>query len=338
MKSFGKPLIIEGQGSFAAGGTIIHEKGTYDESHALSPEGQEKHVDHGYVFYQIPKNARKNALLFLHGAGQSGAGFETTPDGREGFQTIFLRKGYKVYLMDQPRRGRAGSSGIEGKITPTADEALWFDIFRFGHYPHYFENVQIPQGETAENQFWRKVTPNTGAFDPKLTATALAEAAGRAGNTILVTHSQGGSPGWLAAMESRNIKAIIALEPGVGFVFPEGEVPPPLPSSSPFGALKGVAVSAEDFDRLTKIPILMIFGDNIPETPSPHGGEDNWRVRLKEARLMADTINRHGGDARVLHLPDIGIYGNTHFLFEDKNNEEIADIMDRWIEEKGLGN
>ena len=239
--------------------------------------------------------------------------------------------------MDQPRRGRAGSGGVEGKVTLAADEALWFDIFRFGHYPHYFENVQIPRGEEAENQFWRKVTPNTGAFDPKLTATALADAAGRAGNTILVTHSQGGSPGWLAAMKSANIKAIIALEPGVGFVFPEGEVPPPMESSSPFGPLKGVAVSRSDFEKLTQIPILMIFGDHIPENPSPHGGEDNWRVRLKEARLMAETINRHGGDAKVLHLPDIGIYGNTHFLFEDKNNEEIADLVDRWIVKKGLG-
>ena len=131
-------------------------------------------------------------------------------------------------------------------------------------------------------------------------------------------------------MKSENIKAIIALEPG-------GEVPPPMESSSPFGPLKGVAVSRSDFEKLTQIPILMIFGDHIPENPSPHGGEDNWRVRLKEARLMAETINRHGGDAKVLHLPDIGIYGNTHFLFEDKNNEEIADLMDRWIVKKGLG-
>ena len=145
MKLFGKPLLIEAQGSFAAGGTVIREKGTYEEAHALSPEGQEKHVDHGYVFYQIPADARKNALLFLHGAGQSGACWETAPDGREGFQTLFLRKGYKVYIMDQPRRGRAGSGGVEGKVTSVVDEALWFDIFRFGHYPHYFENVQIPR-------------------------------------------------------------------------------------------------------------------------------------------------------------------------------------------------
>lgn len=337
MNAVGKPLMIEAQGSFAAGGKVIHEEGTYEESHALSPEGQKKHVDQGYVFYQVPVHAKKNALLFLHGAGQSGACWETTPDGREGFQTIFLRKGYSVYLMDQPRRGRAGSSGVEGKVTPSADEALWFDIFRFGHYPNYFEDTQFPREKEAENQFWCRGTPNTGSFDPNLTAEAVSETVKRAGDTVLVTHSQGGSPGWLAAVKNSGIKGIIALEPGVGFVFPEGEVPPPLASSSPFGALKGVPVPVKDFDRLAEIPILMIFGDHIPEKPSPHGGEDNWRVRLEEARLMADTINRHGGNTRILHLPDIGIYGNTHFLFEDRNNQVIADIMERWMREQGLG-
>lgn len=39
MKLFRKPLLIESQGSFAAGGTVIREKGTYEEAHALSPEG-----------------------------------------------------------------------------------------------------------------------------------------------------------------------------------------------------------------------------------------------------------------------------------------------------------
>lgn len=327
-----KPLIIMDQGSFTVGGRVIKESGTYDESHALSPAGQEKHVDQGYVFYQVPANAKKVSLVFLHGAGQSGASFETTPDGREGFQTIFLRKGYPVYLMDQPRRGRAGTSGVEGTVKPVADEALWFDIFRFGHYPKYFDHVQIPHTKEAEEQFWQKGTPNTGAFDPKLAAQALSAAVDRAGPSVLVTHSQGGLPGWLGAMENGKVRAIIALEPGVGFVFPKEEAPAPLTSSSPFGPLAPYPVEMEEFLKLTKIPILMIFGDNISEKPSPHGGEDNWRVRLQEARLMAEAINRHGGHAEVLHLPDIGIYGNTHFLFEDRNNGQIADIMEKWLE------
>ena len=333
-----KPIILVEQESFAVGGSVLKSEGIYDPSHPLNPQGQKKHVDHGYAFYQVPCKAKKINLLFLHGAGQSGASFETTPDGREGFQTIFLRKGYPVCLFDQPRRGRAGSAGVPVSIEPGGDEALWFDIFRIGHYPHRFSGVQFPEGEEAENQFWRKVTPNTGDFDVSLVSAALSDAVDRIGDTVLVTHSQGGSPGWFTAFKNDRVKGIIALEPGVGFVFPEGEVPSPMESSSPFGPLKGVPVPEDDFKRLTKIPILMVFGDNIPDEPSPYGGEDNWRVRLTSARLMAEAINKRGGHAEVLRLPDIGIYGNTHFLFEDKNNEEIADILEKWLVREGLGN
>ena len=42
------------------------------------------------------------------------------------------------------------------------------------------------------------------------------------------------------------------------------------------------------------------------------------------ARLWADAVNRHGGDATLVHLPEIGIRGNTHFPFSDLNNLEIA--------------
>lgn len=54
------------------------------------------------------------------------------------------------------------------------------------------------------------------------------------------------------------------------------------------------------------------------------------------ARMWADTINRHVGDAIVMHLPEIGIQGNTHFPSSDMNNVEIADLMEEWLHEKGL--
>ena len=40
-------------------------------------------------------------------------------------------------------------------------------------------------------------------------------------------------------------------------------------------------------------------------------------------------INRRGGQAEVLHLPDVGLYGNTHFPFSDLNNVEVADLLSR---------
>ncbi len=90
-------LIVKEQGSFAVGGKVIQNEGTYTgenfDNFKPYPEGQSYHGDHAYVFYQIPDKARQLPLVFLHGAGQSSKTWETTPDGREGFQTIFLRKG-----------------------------------------------------------------------------------------------------------------------------------------------------------------------------------------------------------------------------------------------------
>jgi len=47
-------------------------------------------------------------------------------------------------------------------------------------------------------------------------------------------------------------------------------------------------------------------------------------------------VNRRGGDVTVVHLPEIGIRGNTHFPFSDLNNLEIADLLSKFLEKKGL--
>ena len=52
------------------------------------------------------------------------------------------------------------------------------------------------------------------------------------------------------------------------------------------------------------------------------------------ARKFVDCINRHGGNATLVELPKIGIRGNTHFLMLEKNNNQIAEHLDRWIQEK----
>ncbi|WP_326759016.1 hypothetical protein OHB35_14580 [Streptomyces phaeochromogenes] len=47
-------------------------------------------------------------------------------------------------------------------------------------------------------------------------------------------------------------------------------------------------------------------------------------------------VNAHGGDATVFHLPEEGITGNEHFMFQDLNNGEVADHMAKWMASKGL--
>ena len=180
------------------------------------------------------------------------------------------------------------------------------------------------------------MTPNTGAFDENIISAAVAAVFDKSGPGILVTHSQGGGPGWLAAIKNPEIHAVVAYEPGSGFIFPAGEVPEPLETTSPFGALAGREIALEDFQKLTKIPIVIYYGDNIPAVPTAEWNKDNWRVRLQMARLFADAVNRHGGDAAVVHLPEIGIKGNTHFPFSDMNNQEIAVVLEKWLHEKKL--
>ncbi|MEF9387823.1 alpha/beta fold hydrolase [Ralstonia solanacearum species complex bacterium KE056] len=327
------PLVIQAQGSFTVGGTVKTTPGSYDNNKPTSA-GQSFHGDHLYAFYQVPQHPKALPIVMLHGAFQSARSWETTSDGREGFQTLFLRRGFPVYLVDQPRRGRAGNSTVATTTEPTPYDQLFFDQFRLGKWPNYFDNVQFDRKAETLEQFFRSVTPNTGPYDAGVISDAMAALFAKVGPAILFTHSQGGGPGWLTAIKSSNVKAIVAFEPGSGFIFPEGELPPAMPSAA--GTLAPEAVSAADFQKLTRLPIAILYGDNFPTEPTTERGQDNWRVRLAMARLWVDAVNRHGGDARLVHLPEIGVHGNTHFLMSDLNNAQIADLVSAFLAQKKL--
>jgi pimeloyl-ACP methyl ester carboxylesterase len=202
------PLMIQEQGSFAVGGTVVTAPGTFDPIRhgAYNPadqsvEGQTLHGDHAYVFYQIPVNPRPLPLVMWHGHGQSAKTWETTPDGREGFQTLFLRRRFPVYLVDQPRRGRASRSTVPMNLTAAPDEQLWYGIFRLGVWPSFFPGVQFSQNPEALDQFFRQMVPNTGPFDMDVNVAAVSALFDKIGPGILITLSQSGGPGWRTAMK-----------------------------------------------------------------------------------------------------------------------------------------
>lgn len=99
------PIILSEQGSFMAGGSVVTHPGNYTDPR--NPEGQTLHGDHAYVFYQKPVDARRYPLVFLHGIYQFSKTWETTPDGREGFQNIFLRRGFSTYNVTGDMPGAA---------------------------------------------------------------------------------------------------------------------------------------------------------------------------------------------------------------------------------------
>ena len=97
-------------------------------------------------------------------------------------------------------------------------------------------------------------------------------------------------------------------------------------------------VSPKVFDSFTHIPMLLIYGDNIPSSTAPTGiyELDVWTTRLSLARQWAEAVNRRGGDVTMVHLPEIGIKGNTHFPMSDLNNKEVLELICKWLKGKGL--
>ena len=269
-------------------------------------------------------------MVYLHGYGQSRMGWMTTPDGREGWATYFLRNGHSAYLVDQPGRGEAGAQAsmsadgfldtwsAESKDYKPGDQA-WYTHFRIGRVaPERYEGSQFPEGDEAQNQFFRQMTPNTGTFDQAKAAAALGEVLAqvkeRTGNTsIFVTHSQGGAVGWNVPVE--NMAAIVAIEPG----------------GTP-------QVGSEQYNRLLEanVPIVIYFGDYIDNGPEDIASTGFWKQVRDGALDFAEHYNADGGDCTVVDLPQIGITGNSHFMFQEMNSDEIAADIENWLGEHGL--
>lgn len=343
-----QPLIIAEQGSFAIGGATKQHEGDFSLEHFLEPTGQTAYGDHAYVYYQKPLQPRTLSLVFEHGGAQTKRTWESTVDGREGFQNIFLRKGYTTYLVDQPRIGEAGLAlqADDGKnpyaANPMYADHTMFMLCRIGTYDQNnqlkaYDNVAFPSDAASLEQFQRTWTPYTGALDDEVSAEALAALFERTGSGILVTHSMGGAVGWRTLFRTDKVKAVVAFEPGGRpFPFPKGEKPAPIVASYAPVSSMAEEVPLQDFERLTKVPIILFYGDNIAKEPTKDIGPDKWRTEMAMAQKFVEAINHHGGQAELVHLPDIGIYGNTHFLMGDTNNEQIAELMAQWLEKHGL--
>jgi len=335
------PIVIQEQGSFAVGGSVVTVPGLFDpiKQGAYNPagndtSGQTLHGDHAYVSYQIPANARKLPLVFWHGHGQSAKTWESTPDGREGFQNIFLRQRFPVYLIDQPGRGRASRGTQPITIDATPDDQLWFGIFRIGAWPDFYPGVQFSRDPQALNQFFRQMVPNASPYNVQKNTEAVSALFDKIGPGILVTHSQSGGLGWRTAIQNRNVQAIVSYEPGFDFPFPEGEVPPSMTLGG--RTLSAITVSQAEFMRLTQIPIAIYYGDFIPDAHSANPGQEQWRIFYEMAKRWADVVNRRGGNVTLVHLPEIGIQGNTHFPMSDLNNTQIAELMSKFLAENTL--
>ncbi|MGH7554531.1 MAG: alpha/beta hydrolase [Longimicrobiales bacterium] len=310
----GAPIAIQKQGSFAVGGTILGD-----------PNAQSLHCDHGYVEYQIPVNPRRINLVMWHSAAATA--WMNRWDGGEGYQSIFLRRGFPVYIWDGPHVGRANWGCTSNTYDPgTGRDQQNFIAWRFGaKYPNWFEGVQFPiKDREAWNQASRaRYVEFDTTENAQLQSDAAAKLMDRIGPSVALTNSAGGMRALLTALKTNNVAAIVMYE-NVGYVFPQGEGP-----GGPAGGFGPLEVQLEEFKKLAKFPIQIVWGDNVDKSAT-------YPRSLAHSKLFAEMINKYGGKAQVLMLPDAGLKGNTHIPFADMNNVAVADLLSMFLAKNGL--
>ena len=330
------PLVIKEQGARPFAGTQIGD-----------PAKASISCDHGYVEWQIPQRPRKLPILMVHAS--STKTWDTTFDGREGFRNIFLRRGFAVYLTDLPRTGRAGQACKSTTYVPRVNnDQASLTTWRIGLWlpgmskPDFYPGVQFAvNNKKALDEVFRIQYPEfNDAENENLESDALATLLQEIGPSIMLTHSSTGIRGWITGTKSSNVAAIISYEPGTA-VFPDTEMPPDIVRADGSKVPAGNAVPMADFLKLTKIPIQIVWGDYIPtemksENVGPRLTLDNRRANVMKSKLMVEAINRHGGNAQVVMLPEIGVKGNTHFPMLDLNNVKIADLLSKYLKDNGL--
>ncbi len=335
----GQPLLLAKQGSFFSGGKLI-----------VGSNGDTYHGDSDFVEFDIPFLPRQYPMVMWHGGGQSSKTWESTQDGRDGFEQIFARRGFSTYVLDQARRGKAGRSTTGTTIPDGApSESGTFNIFRLGTWvppaqPHFFANTQFPVSEASLDQYAFQQTPSTGPENideptRELQAANVVDLFQKIGPGILLTHSNSGQYGWTTGiMAPTLVRAIVAYEPAA-FAFPSDKPPAAVPTADPTVAAITVPqlYTPAQFKNLTKMPIQIIYGDNIDfDTPSSITGVELWRVVVQRAAQFVAAVNKHGGHAQLLFLPKAGLTGNTHFAFSDLNNVAVADLLSTYLHSNGL--
>jgi pimeloyl-ACP methyl ester carboxylesterase len=274
-----------------------------------------------YVHYRIPANVTgKLPIVLVHGGGLTGASYETTPDGREGWATYFARKGYPVYVVDTPGRGRAGfnASAINqaraesdaGRLPPSVlqvtGELAWA-LFRFGpSYGTAHPNGQFPTDAMAA--FAAQGVPFAEAMleggGMATAPRALAALLDRIGPAVVVVHSLAGPfADALVELRPQLVKAVVNIEGAQNVV----------PTDKQIAAYRGV-------------PVLELFGDHLDApvfTAKP---------RYEARKLVVQRINQNeGGRATLRSLPEVGIQGNSHMMMQDRNNLQVADHILGWL-------
>lgn len=256
--------------------------------------------------YRLAEPRHPHPVLLWHGGGMSGAQWESTPDGRQGWLWRLLQSGYDVFVADAPERGRA-SWAMYPQIYDAAPifrskEEAWH-LFRIGPANGYAPRGQPRRAHPGQqfpadafDTFAKQFVPRWLAHDA-MALDAYRQLLDLAGPCIVIGHSQGGGYATQLARECPGpIRAVVAVEPTGTPERVDGSLPPQ----------------------------LLVWGDHFDQ-------HDTWQRYRAQTDAYWDALRRAGRRADVLDLPAAGIAGNSHFCMLDRNSDRIAELIVDWL-------
>jgi pimeloyl-ACP methyl ester carboxylesterase len=349
---------IARQGHFYVGGKWVGEPGHEIMRGAM------------YVETWVPKKIRfKYPILFIQsGGGETNVALLQTPDGRPGWAYDFVNRGYVVYMMDLPGRGRSAYvPGVDGELIPPRSGPLMEEVWSGARPP---STPQSSWPQATKHTQWPGDGPNKGKMgDPIFDYFAKTDSQAPTGKdmeqlsaddivalvdlihgpVVLLLHSGVAPSGWLVAdARPKMVKGIVAAEPvappienaergatGPGRVWGLTNMPitydPPIKSASELSTVREDKADGPDLIPcwVQKEPARKLINlEGIPVLDV--SGEASYHRPY--AHCVAKWLNQAGGKATFVRLEDVGIRGNGHQFMSEKNSAEISKFFMDWLE------
>lgn len=274
------PLVIAEQGSFFVGGATLNRGPDDDVT-----------IHQMYVQYQVPDGSTGVPVVMTHGCCLSSKTWETTPDGRIGWDEYFVRQQHPVYLTDQAGRARSGFDAtpfnevrefelfpdLQPSIIHASHQFSW-EVFRFGEFGNPHEGLKFPI--EAVDELYKQMIPDLNAGLPEMIPTweHLATLGEQLQGAVLIGHSQSGLyPLHAALINPDAVRGIVSIEP-FGTCHQD------------FGQSEEGDPSPQDIETLAGIPTLFIYGDYLQGT--------NWQDVFEDCQVLVDEINTAGATQR----------------------------------------
>ena len=324
------------------------------------PENQRVMSGQIYTEVLVPHQVRRPyPLVLIHGAAQTATNWMGTPDGRQGWAEYFVSQGYVVYMIDQPMRGRSAwhpADGPQRMFSAQAIESQFTSTADLGNWPQAKLHTQWPgegpgkgkRGDPVFDAFYATQVESlaSNADTQKANQAAVSALLDRIGPAVLLTHSQAGPFGWLIAdARPKLVKGIVAIEPSgppfenavnaTGKARPWGPTDAPLTYDPPVAQPQDLAIDkqapqapdlsactmqrapARQLVNLKNIPVMVMAAE-----ASYHAVYDH---------CTANYLAQAGVPTEFIRLEQQGIRGNGHMVMIEKNNLEIARLIDQWL-------